>query len=620
MSTTGPTTALHYAANGNFDSNGVYAAGADGFNLADVGSVSELDSLPAGDKGLVYLGMTDGVTAAFTAAVDSYIGDPKLYGFYLVDEPDGSATTAANLKAEADYIAAHVPGAISYMTEQNLSADTTPSFYYTPANTDINLFGLDPYPVNTNVPNGLDYNIIPTAVAAAEKAGIPLADIVPVYQAFGGGGYTTYGLPSAAQAQQILATWGAAVPNPAFDYAYSWGTQESDTALSNDPTLAAVFAAHNASSGTTPTTPAPVAPTVAITSAGGTMTQAAQTITGTVDVADAGSTVNLLDGTTQVGTATVGSTGAWSAKVTLNQGANVLTATDTNATGTGTSKAITDTLTASTPTPVAPTVAITSAGGAMTQAAQTIAGTVDVADAGSTVKLLDGTTQVATATVGATGAWSANVTLNQGANVLTATDTNATGTGKSSAITDTLTASAPTPPTSSTLTLAIADSTLHVSAGGGTVGLGITETAPSSATAASITITGLPRYETITDGLGDTFSGGRHGIKISEAQVNSGLTLTSNYQGTSDPTATLQITANDTVAGVASHSAAQTLTVIDPPATSTAASTTTTGQLALLNQYIAGGFDHHSGGAPLMSNVAASFAHDDSFLTSSRHA
>ena len=156
MSTTGPTTALHYAANGNFDSNGVYAAGADGFNLADVGSVSELDSLPAGDKGLVYLGMTDGVTAAFTAAVDSYIGDPKLYGFYLVDEPDGSATTAANLKAEADYIAAHVPGAISYMTEQNLSADTTPSFYYTPANTDINLFGLDPYPVNTNVPNGLD--------------------------------------------------------------------------------------------------------------------------------------------------------------------------------------------------------------------------------------------------------------------------------------------------------------------------------------------------------------------------------------------------------------------------------------------------------------------------------
>ncbi len=89
-----------------------------------------------------------------------------------------------------------------------------------------------------------------------------------------------------------------------------------------------------------------------------------------------------------------------------------------------------------------PTVAITSAA-ARDQAAQTITGTVDVADAGSTVNMLDGTKQVATATVGTTGAWSANVTLNQGANVLTATDTNTAGTGKSSAITDTLTASTP---------------------------------------------------------------------------------------------------------------------------------------------------------------------------------
>ena len=47
---TDPTTALHYTANGNFV-NGVYAPGADGFNLADVGSVSELKALPPGVKG-----------------------------------------------------------------------------------------------------------------------------------------------------------------------------------------------------------------------------------------------------------------------------------------------------------------------------------------------------------------------------------------------------------------------------------------------------------------------------------------------------------------------------------------------------------------------------------------
>ena len=178
-----------------------------------------------------------------------------------------------------------------------------------------------------------------------------------------------------------------------------------------------------------------VVPTVAITSAAVTTSSSAQTITGTVDVADAGSTVKILDGTTQIGSATVAANGAWSANVTLlNQGANVLKATDTNAAGTGTSNSITDTLHS-----VVPTVAITSAAVTTSSSAQTITGTVDVADAGSTVKILDGTTQIGSATVAANGAWSANVTLlNQGANVLTATDTNAAGTGTSNSITDTL--------------------------------------------------------------------------------------------------------------------------------------------------------------------------------------
>ncbi len=87
------------------------------------------------------------------------------------------------------------------------------------------------------------------------------------------------------------------------------------------------------------------APTVAITSAGGTVNSAVQTVTGTVDVADAGSEVTVLEGTTPIGTGTAGANGVWSASVTLaNQGANVLTATDTNAAGTGTSGAVTYTL------------------------------------------------------------------------------------------------------------------------------------------------------------------------------------------------------------------------------------------------------------------------------------
>ena len=46
----------------------------------------------------------------------------------------------------------------------------TPQYYYTPANSDIDLFGLDPYPVQTNVPNNYDLNIIPLASAAIQPA------------------------------------------------------------------------------------------------------------------------------------------------------------------------------------------------------------------------------------------------------------------------------------------------------------------------------------------------------------------------------------------------------------------------------------------------------------------
>jgi hypothetical protein len=246
---TEPTTSLHYAANGNFV-NGQYAPAADGFNLADISSASQLSELPSGVKGLVYLGATGGVTAAFEAAVEPFIGSSQVYGFYLADEPDPSATTAANFKAESDWIHANDPGAKTFIVEENSSDNLTPQYYYTPANSDIDLFGLDPYPVQTNVPNNYDLNTIPLAVQAAESIGIPQKDLVPVYQAFGGGGYASWILPTAVQEQAILSKWSSVLPNPAFDYTYSWAAQDGDTALSNDAALQQVFAAHNKGSAT----------------------------------------------------------------------------------------------------------------------------------------------------------------------------------------------------------------------------------------------------------------------------------------------------------------------------------------------------------------------------------
>jgi hypothetical protein len=249
----GPITSLHYAPGANFDSNGNYLPGADGFNLADISNVGTLNSLPTGVVGLAWVGLCNGVDSTFTAAIQPFIGNAKLFGFYLMDEPDPTGQyaplcTAANLMAESDWIHAHLPGAKTFIVMMNLGTPTSPTYAntYNPSNTHIDLFGLDPYPVRPQFTGGVNYNVIGAGVNAAEAAGIPASSIVPVYQAFGGGGYTSYTLPTPAQEQQILSTWASVVPNPAFDYAYSWGVQDGDQSLSTTPDLQPIFLQHNA--------------------------------------------------------------------------------------------------------------------------------------------------------------------------------------------------------------------------------------------------------------------------------------------------------------------------------------------------------------------------------------
>jgi hypothetical protein len=96
-----------------------------------------------------------------------------------------------------------------------------------------------------------DYTEIGLYVRMAEARGWPRASIVPVYQAFGGGNYSDDGngywvMPTAAQERQILADWAAVIPDPVFDYAYSWGSQASDTSLDQSPAVQTLFAAKNA--------------------------------------------------------------------------------------------------------------------------------------------------------------------------------------------------------------------------------------------------------------------------------------------------------------------------------------------------------------------------------------
>src|SRR5579872_385933 len=131
----GPKTSLHYTANGNF-SGSTYAPGADGFNIADVGSVSEVNSLTSGVKGLVYLNLCNGADTNFTSTIQPYVGNSKVFGFFLYDEPDPTGQyktlcSASNLKAESDWVHQNDPGAKTFIVVMNMSSSKTPTYMNT---------------------------------------------------------------------------------------------------------------------------------------------------------------------------------------------------------------------------------------------------------------------------------------------------------------------------------------------------------------------------------------------------------------------------------------------------------------------------------------------------------
>ena len=258
---TGPNTPVHFAANGNFGARGQYFPGKVGFNLADVNSLAELNSLPPGVKGLVWVGQCSGVDARFIQTVKPYIGSPKLFGYYLIDDPDPRSFAglagrpgycpASNLKAQSDWIHEHVPGAKTFILPMNMGSREYPTYEntYNPTNSGVDFYGIDPYPCFTG-PSDCDYEMIERYVKAAEASGIPRGRMIPVYQTFGGGTWKDeaggkYTLPTARQLSEMLTRWAQLVPSPEFDYAYSWGSQRSDLALESSSELKEAFAIHN---------------------------------------------------------------------------------------------------------------------------------------------------------------------------------------------------------------------------------------------------------------------------------------------------------------------------------------------------------------------------------------
>jgi hypothetical protein len=141
-------------------------------------------------------------------------------------------------------------------------------------------------------------------------------------------------------------------------------------------------------------------------------------------------------------------------------------------------------------------------------------------------------------------------------------------------------------------TLAIANTTLSVTAGS-SVPLGITATPVDSDDILSVTIAGVPTYEAITAPAGDTVTSSLQadGTKTwtvtegasTKGTALTGLTLSSSYTGSDHPVATFTVTANNTTSGEAASSAPLTMSVTDPPATTSTGSGGLVGNSAIQN-------------------------------------
>jgi serralysin len=251
--------------------NNGYAPGNLGFNLADVSSLSILNLLPEGVKGLVYVGGSNGGCSGdspqFRAFVDQFKGNAKLWGFYLMDEPYGRqvgstpACPMINLKAETDYVHANFPGISTFVKLGNIGSTTKPDYMDFSIPGMLDVYGVGGYPCRTaNAgPDKCEYEMIDRYVKAALDAHIPREKMAPTYQAFGGWD-NVFVVPSSAQMQKLLDKWHTLLPSPPMSFAYSYGQQpKSTSAISTNPALQAVFRDWNATQ-TTPPEPEPEPP------------------------------------------------------------------------------------------------------------------------------------------------------------------------------------------------------------------------------------------------------------------------------------------------------------------------------------------------------------------------
>ncbi|HEY7485508.1 MAG TPA: hypothetical protein VH912_13680 [Streptosporangiaceae bacterium] len=239
-----------------------------GYNVFDIGpDAGELAALPSGGQGMLWVGNTtcddfELSYGEFTAAVRRLAGNPRVFGWYLSDEPDPAQCPGVvnEIRRRADYIHAHASGQHAFVSATDYEYRPL-----RPANSHVDLIGLDPYPCESHC----DMRVVDRYLNGAMAGGFPRNAIVPVFQTFGeecSQGRAVNRLPSESQLRQLLARWKTFAPHPVLDISYSWGHQDQwacptlkDADGTNGrPDLQRIMKAHNLSSGAAD--PAPTQP------------------------------------------------------------------------------------------------------------------------------------------------------------------------------------------------------------------------------------------------------------------------------------------------------------------------------------------------------------------------
>jgi len=231
-----------------------------GWNLLDVGSKSAADALPAGTKGLVWVGDYDNSTcgwqvsdASLQGQVSAMVGDAKVAGYFFSDEPNPYACPGAPAahKARSSLLHTLDPGKLTVMVMDANSGNATLSqipLWLGAAD----YIGLDPYPCYQGKP--CDYAWIDQVITAADQAGLPYWGVA---QAFND---STWRWPTPDEESHMLSQWAASKESGYMTFAWTWAGNN----LASQPALLDVFKQFNdgssSGSGSADTTP-PSTPT-----------------------------------------------------------------------------------------------------------------------------------------------------------------------------------------------------------------------------------------------------------------------------------------------------------------------------------------------------------------------